>query len=110
MSTIATGPRSLDALGLWLLVCQSVRRSATTGISAPAFRRVLHLERAAAARKRRVGHEISVRGESIAVLRMRITDIAPVGLHIPALRLVFELRHHDLVKDLLMDGGIFNGN
>src|SRR5687767_9172705 len=54
--------------------------------------RILHLERATAARKRRVGHEIGVRGESIAVLGVRITDIAPVRLHIPALRLVFELR------------------
>src|SRR5947208_808370 len=110
MSTIATGPRSFDEFAAWPLDCQSVRGSATEGISVPAFRRILHLERAAAARKRRVGHEISVRGESIGVLGMRITDIAPVRLHIPALRLVFQLRHHDLVKDLLMDRGILDGN
>src|SRR5204863_2601830 len=76
----------------------------------PTLRRLLHLQGAATARKRRIGHEIGMRGESICVLGMRIADKAPVRLHIPALRLVFQLRHHDLIQHLLMDGGIFNGN
>src|SRR5437870_8490230 len=107
---MATGPRDLGELDAWLLGCQVVRRSATGGISVLALCLALHLEGAAAARKRWIGHEIGMCRKGIAVLGMRIADVTSIRLHIPALSLVFHLRHHDLFQDLLMDGGIFNGN
>src|SRR5690242_16669024 len=102
---MATGARALGEADAWALGCEAARMSAT-GMSVPALGWLLHLEGAAPARQRRIGHEIHVRGEGIAVLGMRIADIASVRLHIPALRLVFQLRHHDLIQHLLMDGGI----
>src|SRR6185312_12365949 len=70
----------------------------------------LHLEGAATARKRRIGHEISMRRKCVRVLGMGIADIGSIRLHIPALGLVFHLGDQDLVKDLLMDGGVVDGN
>src|SRR3546814_15683849 len=39
----------------------------------------------------------------------RVTAIAAIGVQGPALRLVLEVGEHDLLQDLLVDGGVLDG-
>ncbi len=62
--------------------------------------------RRAPARKRRVLHEEAVAVEQRLARACQFPHKTPVGLQDPALRLVGQVRGHDLAHDLLLDGGI----
>src|ERR1041385_9110194 len=49
-----------------------------------------------------------MRRERVLAPVRRIADVAAVGLHKPALRLILEQRHHDLPHHLFVHGGIFD--
>src|SRR5258708_40156660 len=70
-------------------------------------RHVFHL--LAPAGKAGVGHEILVRRERARVVPGRITAIAAVAVQGPALRFVLEVREHDLLENLLVDGRVLDG-
>ena len=108
---MATGARALPASAAAARGDAAFFSSAATGkIQARVLGWRVHFERAAAPRQGGIGHEIGVRGKSIGILGMGIAVVASVRVHIPALRPVLQQRHHDLVKDLLMDRGVFDGN
>src|SRR5262245_26128729 len=64
------------------------------------------LERLPAARKARIGHEVLVRIERLLALRRANALGGTVAEDAPALLVVLEVRHHDLIQDLLVHRGI----
>src|SRR5260221_14408114 len=115
MSTIAMGPRELRrgrAL-FWVEVSDRTGPSAIASVASCDNcygARLINLESTSPARQRRVGHEIGVRRERIGIRRLPVTLIGAVASHVPALRLVLEQRHHDLIQNLLMYGRVFDRN
>src|SRR5665648_390576 len=94
MSITATGARSLLTI---------IGRSALAGLDqAREARRHVPGERRAAAGQAWIGHEIVLGAERLVVRRRRHTLGAAVGHHPPALQIVLEIRHHDLIEDLLV--------
>src|SRR6185295_20345108 len=65
-------------------------------------RRCVALERAAAPRQAGVAHEVFVRGERLVQIGNVDAFEAPFAVHVPALRLIVEVRDHDLVEYLLV--------
>src|SRR5258708_17663635 len=63
-------------------------------------------ERFATSRKTRIGHEIFVGIEGFLSLRGFYAIRGAVGQKFPALLVVLEIRHHDLLEHLLVHGGI----
>src|SRR6188474_3938817 len=64
------------------------------------------LERFATARKTRIGHEVFVGVERLVARRGLDTHRGAVGQEVPALLVILQIRHHDLVEHLLMHGCI----
>src|SRR5436853_1407966 len=64
------------------------------------------LERLATARKARIGHEVFVGVERLFARRRLDTHRGAVGQEVPALLVVLEIRHHDLVEHLLVYRGV----
>src|SRR5678809_251274 len=69
-----------------------------------------HLEGAATAGKRRIGHEISMGREGVFARVVRVANVCPIWLHVPALGMILHERNHDLPHHLFMDRGIVDGN
>ena len=63
-------------------------------------------ERFATARQARIGHEIFVGVERLFARRGLDAHRGAVRQEVPALLVVLEIRHHDLVEHLLVHGGI----
>src|SRR5882672_4027981 len=65
-------------------------------------------ERFATSRKTRIGHEIFVGIERFLSLRGFYAIRGAVGQKFPALLVILEIRHHDLLEHLLVHGRIEN--
>src|SRR5687767_14199955 len=65
-------------------------------------------ERFATAGQTRIGHKVFVGVERLFARRGLDTHRCAVGQAVPALLVILEIRHHDLVEHLLMDGGILD--
>src|SRR5690348_15822975 len=63
-------------------------------------------ERFATARQARICHEILVGVERLFARRGLDTHRGAVGQEVPALLVVLEIRHHDLVEHLLVHGHV----
>src|ERR1044072_975790 len=63
-------------------------------------------ERFAPARQARSGHEILMGVDRLFARRGLDTHRGAVGQEVPALFVVLEIRHHDLVDDLLVHGRV----
>src|SRR4051794_30579293 len=66
------------------------------------------LERFATARQARIGHEVFMGVERLFARRGLDTHRGAVGQEVPALCIVLEIRHHDLVEHLLVHRRIEN--
>src|SRR5205814_6707930 len=65
-------------------------------------------ERFATAREARIGHEVFMGVEWLFARRGLDTHRGAVGQEVPALLVVLEIRHHDLVEHLLVHRGVEN--
>src|SRR3954451_22649488 len=65
-------------------------------------------ERFATARKTRIGHEVFVGVERLFARRKLDTHRRAVGQEVPALLVILEIGHHDLVEHLLVHRRIEN--
>src|SRR5262249_5551957 len=103
MSTTATGLRSL----LWSMTSRLVRASVRLDQARKARRHVLG-KRGAAAGQAWIGHEIVLSAERLLVLAGMEAFRASIGPHPAALQIVLEVRHHDLVENLLVHRWVEN--
>src|SRR5712672_1408007 len=85
----------------------SRRRLASLKPTDEAARRRI-FERFATTRKTRIGHKIFVGIEGLLPLRGFYAIRGAIGQKFPALFIVLEMRHHDLLKHLLVHGRIEN--
>src|SRR5438093_890877 len=70
--------------------------------------RVGSVERTAAAREARIGHEVDMRAQGLGTREEPLPRA--VGAQNPALSIVVEVRLQDLVEDLLVHGRVFDRN
>src|SRR5688500_10738077 len=96
---------SMTATGPWPVMrpcagCASVAREGREGTGEEG------LQRFAAAGEAWVGHEIAMCVEKLLTLARANTARRAVGKKLPALLVVLEVRHHDLVEHLRVHGGI----
>src|SRR5215208_134461 len=98
-------PMSMTAIG-WPILMRPCAGTSAKDLAAlfpareAAGRRLL--ERFATARKTRIGHEVFVGVERLVARRGLDTHRGAVGQEVPALLIVLEIGHHDLVEHLLV--------
>src|SRR6201986_5042673 len=64
--------------------------------------RLTDLERLSASGERGIRHEVSMRRKRIWRRGRSVALITAIGRHVPALRLILQQRHHDLILNLLV--------
>src|SRR5580658_3154066 len=67
-------------------------------------REILHL--LPPSREAGIGHEVLVGRKGALLVPARGAQVASVSVHEPALGLVVQIRHHDLIQHLLVDRGV----